>query len=915
MKGKIFLLSAFTLFIALYLAFLFILPRTFDLNKYEPQITKLIQENTGYKVEFKNIKIKPAKDLSAEILADRADLKYSNGEKFAQINNLGINISLFHLFLKEIKINKISVDKLMANLDKGRIVNDNHKDNLSTLKPFNLSTMYIKRYRISLIDEQNNYAFKGSDLKISDFVPNKKIKIKTNGDLILNGRKQINYNFAINSKFSPENKSNNRELTKIFEDLYKYNVNAVINTDLNIKENNIDGKIDIDKLSFVFGNHIYPQSNLKLAFKGNKAIINSSLHISKDSKALITGLLKTGKNKAVDLHVTSDLLNIKDVLLIVRTASVPFGQKNLQNIDANGFIKADFNIKSNFKKVQSDGYLKVKDASIKGKSFLVESINTDIDFSNDTIKIPQANAKFNKQPIIIKGIIDKNANADITVLANNLKLKDILISSGNQKVLKDNDINGLLNAKVFLKGRLNKASPRLNVVLSNINVKNKPTQILIRLDKIAFNTNLNEKDLIINPTPLYVNNIKTTLEGKISGINSNPSLNPLTVNIPNQISIPAKGYGGTNILLKGNLVLKGDIHNPQIKGKFDIPLINIPSSSIVIQSTILNISNNNSNVVCSLARIGNLLINNIISNIAFKNNSLYLDNLRGDAYLGKIGGNINYNFTNKKTTLNIQGRGLSANPALRGLTGKDDDIYGQLDFDSNISMYGNSKNERLRNLKGYTNFIISNGKMGVLGKFEHLLYAQNIIANSVFKSTLNLVAKALTVKNTGVYKYMKGRVAFSNGWSNIIWLKTSGPSMSLYVTGRCYMPDNTGNLIILGRISDDVVRILGPIGEFSMDKAISYIPRIGEITEIFANQFTTDPYYENISQIPYLTPKTEFPTKEFKVVIDGDIRKQSSVKSFKWLSRPKIIQKESLQPEKPSAEVPDFVKNLPDLKH
>ena len=110
--------------------------------------------------------------------------------------------------------------------------------------------------------------------------------------------------------------------------------------------------------------------------------------------------------------------------------------------------------------------------------------------------------------------------------------------------------------------------------------------------------------------------------------------------------------------------------------------------------------------------------------------------------------------------------------------------------------------------------------MGALGKFEHLLYAQNIISNNIFKGSLNLIANAVTVKNTGVYKYMKGKISLANGWANIDWIKTSGPSMSLYITGRYYMPDNDANLVVLGRISDDVVRILGPIGEFSVNKAI-----------------------------------------------------------------------------------------------
>ncbi len=111
------------------------------------------------------------------------------------------------------------------------------------------------------------------------------------------------------------------------------------------------------------------------------------------------------------------------------------------------------------------------------------------------------------------------------------------------------------------------------------------------------------------------------------------------------------------------------------------------------------------------------------------------------------------------------------------------------------------------------------------------------------------------------------------------------------------------------------MRILGPIGEFSVDKAISSIPKIGGITSSLINQLSTNPHYENTSQIPNLTPKTDFKTKEFKVIIDGEVQRQSSVKSFKWLATPTVAQIDYEKPETPQpAEVPDFVKNLPDMK-
>lgn len=1008
---KITLFSILLIFTAIYFAFLFVLPYAINLDKYSPQINNIIQDITGVQVEIEGLKIKTDWDLSLGAFIHKADLKYPAGEKFAQINNLGINISLIPLIFNKLHIDKISADKFLANIEESKIQECKN----AKRKNIPIDNINIKKYRISFLSGQNDYTVKGSDLKISDFVAGKKISLKTKGELILNKRKQILYNISIFSKVFPKPKNQNTDLIKTFEDLYRYNVNANINTDLMIKSSSdITGKIDIDKISFIFKNHIYPQSSLKLDFSGDKAKINSSLNIDKNSKALISGFFRSGKHKSVNLRVISDKLNIKDVILIAKAMSKPFG-KDLQDIDATGFLKADFKVKSDFKKVQSSGYLKIENANITDKSYNVSmnSLNADIDFSQDSVKIKQANANLDGQPVTIKGIIDKNANADISIFANNLQLKSVLLTSGQTKILKENDVlNGIINIKGSLKGRLDKTSPKVSIFANNIDFKNKQTKTRIKLAKAVINSNytkegkielseiniyplaptqisipklklsFDKNDLTLEKTYLYINNIKANLAGKISDINLSPRLNSVSISVPNQVSVPLKGYANSNIVLKGTLTLSGDLYKPQVQGEISVPLVSIPSESTVLKNTTI-LFNKDVNINCSQMQIadsslafnaqvdndfskgiivknadfsatnfnlntllpiykrlpknsspnitilkgklsnekfkaGNITSGNLTSEIKLKNNILYFDNLIGDAYWGKIGGNVYYDFTNRKTNLILQGRGLSANPALTGITGKNDDIKGKLDFDGNISLIGYSKNELLRNLNGKIKFIISNGQMGVLGKFEHLLYAQNIISNNVFKTTLNVIAKAITAKNTGVYKYMKGEITFSNGWANINWVKTSGPTMSLYITGRYYLLDDSANLIILGRISDDVVRILGPIGEFSMDKVISYIPKIGEITSGYVNQFTTSPNYENTSMIPYLTPVTEFPTKEFKVIIDGEVHRQSSVKSFKWISSPKadqILPQQDIQPQKPAPAVPDFVKDLPDLKN
>lgn len=1017
---KIVGISIFSIFALLYLAFLFVLPKAIDLNKYESEITRIIKQNTGIQAEFESLNLKTSWDLSAGIFTKKADLKYETGEKFAQINNLGVKVSLFHLLFKDIKINKIFAEKVMANFDeaKYKMQNAKGKKNLSTINSFNFSTkmpaIYVKDYRLSLISNSNNYTFKGSGLKIYDFILNKRISVKTNGELILNKRKQISYNIFLISHLFPEEKNKKTkeffDYIKIFDDLYKYNVNGNISTYLRIFDtSNVDGTIKLDKLTFQLGGKSFPQSHLYLDCKGDKAKIESDFYTDTLSKATITGFLKTGKRKAIDLKIKSDKTDLKNAIFIANNFLKLFGKTYLNEITAQGFLKADFNVRSDFKKVQSSGYLKIENAKLTNsiQNVYMDEINSDIDFSNDTVQIRKADAKLNSQPIKIIGEIDKGANANILIFANNLQLKGVLLSLGKSQILKENNISGVVNINASLKGRLDKAIPKIDVLANNINVKNRNANIKIqkivlndqnnsgKADILGVNINQNSaftasapkisvnfdnKNLNIIPTYFYINGIKTNLSGKISDLNAKPYLNPININIPNQISIPVKGYANSNMVLKGNIKLTGNLDNPQLQGGLEIPLIKIPTASTALKDTTLQldkeitlncpnikIANSNMNLSAQINKtlplkaknvkfsadnfdlnvlipifktlslntnspqsltvssgkshietfkIGRIVSDSVVSNISFKNNILNLYNIRSNAYFGKIGGDISYDFKNRKTNLKLQGRGLSASPALIALTGRDDDIHGQLDFDSNVSLTGYSKNEILKNLKGNVIFIINNGKMGMLGKFEHLIYAQNIISNNVFRASLNLIVKALTVKNTGVYKYMKGKLSFNNGWVNINQIKTSGPSMSLYITGRYYMQENLANLIMLGRISGDVVRILGPIGDFSVNKAVSSIPKANEINSFFSNQFRTNPVYENISQIPPLTPKTEFPTKEFKVIIDGDIQKQTSVKSFKWLAKPSKT--ETLPPPvvtQPKQELPDFIEKLPEYKN
>jgi hypothetical protein len=1155
---KIVLLSLVSVFVAVYLAFLFILPYAIDLDKYAPQLTNEIQKNTGFKVNVKGLKVKTAWNLSGGAMIDKTDLMYPTGEKFAQINNLEVKLSLLPLFLGQIRVDSVNLDKIILSLKvekSGKFLLEKYLPKTASSAtqnstkeaemPFKFSAsmpdIKAKKYKITFVDAQTSkaYSIKGEDFKVSDFVLDKKIKVKAKGQVILDNRKQISYNLSMFSKLFPiqadakiKTQPQSFNIIEVFNELYKYNLNAAIKADLRISgevENpSIDGIIDLDKISLVLGGKTLPQSSLKLGFNRDKVKINSSFYTGLDEKALITGVLNNGRKKSINLDVVSKKTDIGNTFLIANTLLHVFGIKDLEGISGNGHLNANFNLNSDFKTIHSKGFLRIDNANITHSVYKasLNSINADVDFSQNSINIIKSSAKLNGEPIIIRGTIDSKANADLSVFAQNLQLKGLLATLGQIQTLKENDISsGLVNLKASIKGRLDKAIPTIDIVLSNVSLRNKPNKAQIKfatakvkavatgkvnegkfggkievlglriypsstVSVISVPTtslSFNEKNLNIDKALVYLNNSKidvfgkvndyanskiniditarglmvskdiksmlpsqnqsgvkavgkipllvritggqkqeiyaqmlansknhlavfdiNTLRGKTSlisaqlslagenlkiheigvyALNSNkglssdmkanvasavkiatvggrisdlssasPTLQGVVVNIPNQIESSIPGYSGSNIKVKADLEINGRANKPVIKGALSIPSIEIPTIKTNLKSVVLRFNKNSIALSCPQVQIANslmgfnsildndfsrgvvvnsadfyssyldldtlgvalsnlpqnvngpgadlgisvlsgkghinkfktggLVATNVSSDFILKQNVLKMSNVQADAYFGKIAGSVSYNLIYGNIGLDLQGRGLSAGPAIKGLTGMPDKITGKLDFDSNISMLGVTQEQLIRSLKGNAEFVISNGKMGTLGKLEHLLYAQNILSNTFFKTTINVIAKAVSVKNTGVFRYIKGKTTFSNGWANISSVKTSGPSMSMYVSGRYNLLDNSANLIILGRLSDDVVRLLGPIGDFSVDKVLSRIPKLGSITSYMINQITTNPEYENTSLIPDLTPKTELPTKEFKVLLNGGLESQSSVKSFKWLSKP-----------------------------
>ena len=1046
-------------------------------NSYSSKLTKIIEDTSGFSVKLEGIKILTTPKLTAGLYAGHVEVALPNGDKFIMADNLEGKISLIPLLLKKVEVDMVASDNLNVNLkvkkDGKFIIEDyipkSEKNDDATVDEvvsglpygFKLSNslpdIKINNYNISFIDatSDKSYSISGAKFYMTDFVLNKKVKISSLGQIMLDDRVQFNYNVNLYNKVMPnldlnelvfsseQNKSANTQnlnvnIIDIFKNLYKNNVCANLTADIKTTgtfENiHIKGFADTSDIKIAVKGKTLPSSNVDLKFNANKIDIYSKLYTAENEVTEFIGNIKHGKSVKLDLNCKSNA-KFNSIIRIIDSIAESFNIYDFNTLSATGGVDADFSLKSNLKKVESSGYIKVIPSSLNYKLYnvSVDDIKADIDLSNNMIDIKNAGLSILGHSLKMSGTITNDANADLSIIADKLQIKGLLTALGQFSLLKDNDLkSGTLSLNTTIKGRLDKLVPNVKLSVENLNIKNIPSNILLKaplstIDILADNKKMSgtvkvsdvnitnplgtislpngqvtigEKDVIIDSADVYFNKSKISITGKIENylqktlnidvkangsllasdlksllppdyqkmvkssgslplsvlltgdlnsqnvdfaLNANSSnylsllnvsqLNgkntsikgslkisgdtlrfsdtgifannqgllylkgsvndlykiqnlDLNISIPSKISMEIPGLQKSKMDMFGEVSLSGALLNPYLSGNIEIPIIKIDSMllnlndmSIFLNGPILKGKGTLMKFVS-----GGIVAENLASDFSFTNNVFYLKNITGDAFDGKISGNISYNILNGFTCVKLKGSEMDAQKAIAGSAGIKNALSGKLNFGADVNLSGATDVEMIKNLKGKADFEIKDGTLLNIGRFENFLFAQNLQSNSVIKAAVNSISSLPTIKNTAEFKTISGNLSFNNGWATLNPVKLSGPSMAYYITGKYNILNSTANVIVLGRISSDVVSLLGPLGELSVTKLTSYIPKFGALTGNIINSLTSDPKNEKVANIPQLSSGNPN-YKDFKVVFNGGVESKSSVKSFKWLSK------------------------------
>ena len=484
----IFLTAAFGLLVLLYLFIYLAVPFVLNKKDYSKVITDTVRKETGLEFIVYKYRLNVSPSLDLTFRAEEIDVFYPDKQQILDIENAKINISLLPLVRKKVKITGIKADRLQFSnklKTSGKLsIQEYFEENYRPLSGFKYSekipSVDIKSYLLKIKDEKSglHYRIEGSDYHMVQDLTRKNILVSSVGEIYVRGKKNIDYNLKLSI---PKEIFMSSESSKLnLEDLAKYSFKANIDADLKIfsrdgKYDYSSGKIKISGFSVLLNGIYTPASTADITLDKYLASVNAKLFTAKNESADIKAKIRLTKPESINLSCKTGRINISNLkTVLVPVLDLMKIKNNLSEFSAAGYISADFNLKTDFKKVKSNGKLFIKNGILKHKEIPLDinRINAEVDFSNDSIKIVKSDVFVNNQPVKLTGTIDKNANTDIRVTAKNLDINHIMNAFPELK-LDENMLvaSGKMSFNAYLKGKLTKLSPVVHAVVSNFSAK------------------------------------------------------------------------------------------------------------------------------------------------------------------------------------------------------------------------------------------------------------------------------------------------------------------------------------------------------------------------------------------------------------------------------------------------------------
>lgn len=522
--------TCLSIIILAYLGFLFVLPKALDVNKFIPDIQKIAQEQTGLNISLKDAKLITTPLLGLGIKANDISIALPDNSTLFSAESIKTRVSLPSLFVLTAKISCLEVNKPFVNLEilnneEYKIVlliedllNADKEQNLEKIAPveqkegfkFNPAWIRIKipcvklvDYKILVNDLQSKHYLDlhGEELTFGYF-NGKRIKLKTYAELFSDETKNITANINIDTclptpapKLDEEDDKAERINIPFVNpvDMYRnYNLKANLDTKLKIKnhKNNISsyGHFNLENISMKVSHLQLPESYFRAKTFGKSITLDTNIYPIENQNIQLLGNLRYGKFPKMDINIKTAEISFNDLLILAKAFLDSLQIKNeLAQIKAEGILVADCRIKTNFKKIVSNGFINIKNGgvSVRNLGKVISNANVNLILDDNILDIKNSSLLISNSPLFINGKIDKKSVADIEIKADKIPLTSLFNAFAPKNIRNAYDFSsGSATLDLAITGELKKAISAIRIGLDNLKISDKNNNFVLSNEKL-----------------------------------------------------------------------------------------------------------------------------------------------------------------------------------------------------------------------------------------------------------------------------------------------------------------------------------------------------------------------------------------------------------------------------------------------
>ena len=514
--------------LAVYLCFLFVLPNVVDLNQYKPVVKDLAKEQGKVDVDFDGVKVITTPLLGAGVKIDNVSVKLPDGSILFAADGIKTRISIPSLLLLTVKVSCFEVENPLVNLEIADdnvdykvvkliedILNENKEKTLGEEKIvtqtwFNPSWIRIKvpcaklkNYKVLISDKKSGHFLDlhGEELKAGYF-NGKTAKLKTYAELFSDENKNLALNIDVNTflpKVEPSLDEEDDPAERIDipfmnpVQLYRtYNLKANIDTKLRIREHKGDitsfGYLNIDGVTLKVSHLQLPESYLHIKTFNHTVDVDTDIYPAQKQNIQLLGKLNYSKHPWLDMNIKTGTIQFNDMLVLGKAFLDSLRIRNeLGLFKADGSAIADCYIKTNFKKLKSNGYIKVQSGGLAVRNLgqVISGVNINALLDNSVLTFENSSLFVNKSKVTVDGSINEKSIADITVKTDRMPLPNLFYAFAPASLRNAyNFRSGDVTLDAVISGKLKEAVASASFGLDNFDLSDRNNTFNIKDEKL-----------------------------------------------------------------------------------------------------------------------------------------------------------------------------------------------------------------------------------------------------------------------------------------------------------------------------------------------------------------------------------------------------------------------------------------------